>query len=269
MKGEQLMFLPQHKSVQKYGYQGFDGGTGEFGHPTYKEAVGRLGLLTDISEQTSRIGTREYIVKITMVDDHQVYTNKSLLDEPESLNGVAFITDLECAKKQLLGKTIWYIGAGVDQNGINVYDEATDKTTKLDAPKPVKLNVKDVVASWFSDKPVRLIVMTDSGAEAFADVTLSGINVSETDRKLSIFEDSFSLEDPRTKYNWPEKAWQAIREHKVYIGMTQQQAAMSWGKPFPTDVKSSITASGKSDMWHFDAQNLYFVNGILTVIQDN
>jgi hypothetical protein len=269
MKGERLLFLPSPKSLQQYGYQEFEGGTGEYGHPTYKEAVGRIGVLTDIAVKPSIIGGEEYTVRITMEGNHKVYTHKSLPGEPESLSGVAFVSGLECAKKQLLGKTIWYIGAGTDQNGIKVYDEAIDKTTKLDFPKPIRLQVKEVVASWFADSPVRLIVETNSGSEAFADTSLSGINVAP--KWFSPFEDSFTLEDPRKLYKWPEKVWQAIREHKVYVGMTQQQVAFSWGKPMPDHIKSTTTANGKSEQWHYAAQarNLYFEDGVLTAMQNN
>ena len=268
MKGERLLFLPEPKSLQKYAYQFFKGGTGEYGRPTYKEATGRIGVLTDIAVKPSIVGREEYTVQVTMEDNEQVYT-RTFSEQPESIEGVAFISDLECAKKRLLGKTIWYIGADAWPVGIQVYDEATDKTTKLDLPKPVRLQVKEVVAGWFEYNPIRLIVVTDSGLEAFADTSLSGINVLPWHRQWSKFEDLFTFEDPRTLYNWPEKAWQAIREHRVFIGMTQQQVTFSWGKPFPDDIKNIITASGKSEQWHYKAQSLYFENGILTAMQNN
>ena len=268
MKGEKLLFLPTPKSFHNYGYQAFEGGTGDCGRPTYQEAVGRIGVLTDIAVEPSIGGGEKYTVKITMEDNHQVYTHTSFSAEPQ-LEEVAFVSDLECAKKQLLGKTVWYTGAGVFADGISVYDEATDKTTGLDLPKPIRLQVKEVVAGWFSDRPVRLIVETDSGSEAFVDTSLSGINVTPT--LFSPFGDSFTLEDPRKLYNWSERVWQAIREHKVYIGMTHQQVAFSLGKPIPEYIKSTTTVSGKSEQWHYaaQAQNLYFENGILTAMQNN
>jgi hypothetical protein len=57
----------------------------------------------------------------------------------------------------------------------------------------------------------------------------------------------------------------------VYVGMTQQQVAFSWGKPVPDNIKSTITANGKSEQWHYEdeAQNLYFENGILNAMQNN
>jgi hypothetical protein len=269
LKGQRLLFLPGFKSIQKYGYQGFEGGTGEYGQPTYKEAVGRTGVLSDIVASPSVIGTTSYTIKITMLDNQQIYTYTSVLGEPDSIRGVAFISDLECAQKQLLGKTIWYVGAGVDQNGIKVYDEATDKVTKLDLPKPARLQVKEVVASWFSDKPARLILLTDTGAEAFVDVSLSGMNIPKQFREFGKFGDSFTLEDPRKLYNWPDRAWQAIQDHKVYVGMTQQQVAFSWGKPLPSNIKGTIKGSGSETWWRYDALNLYFENGVLTAMQNN
>ena len=269
MKGEKLIFLPQSKALQEYVYHGFQGGTGRYGHPTYKEAVGRIGVLTDIAPRPSVSGGAEYVLSVTMEGDQRVYTSVFVDNEPESIDGVAFIVDLECAKKRLLGRAIWYIGAGVDQNGLRVYDEATGKTAKVNLPKPVRLQVKEVVASWYSDTPVRLIVAGEDGTEAFVDISLSGINLSKENRRLLSFEDSFTLDDPHTVYNWPERAWQAVRGHTVHIGMTEEQAAMSWGKPFPSDIRSSVSANGKSDIWHFDSQTLYFENGVLTVIRGN
>jgi hypothetical protein len=204
MKGEKLLFLPSPKASQHYGYQDFEGGTGAYGNPTYKDTVGKVGVL-EMAVKPSIIGGEEYTVTITMGDNHQVYTHQSLIGEPQSLRGVAFLSDLECAKKQLLGKTIWYIGAGANQHSISVYDETTDKTTKLDLPKPVRLKVTEVVAGWFSDEPVRLIVTTDSGAEAFVDVSLSGINVNPYLGKLQTSKRHSRLKTPGNCTTGPKR----------------------------------------------------------------
>jgi len=58
-----------------------------------------------------------------------------------------------------------------------------------------------------------------------------------------------------------------IREKKVAIGMTQDQAVQSWGKP--CDINRSVYSSGVHEQWvycrgEFDRQYIYFEDGILT-----
>ena len=59
----------------------------------------------------------------------------------------------------------------------------------------------------------------------------------------------------------------AIASSEVRIGMTADQARMSWGRPI--SINASGSKSGRREQWVYDrgsnpSQYLYFENGILT-----
>jgi len=74
----------------------------------------------------------------------------------------------------------------------------------------------------------------------------------------------------RKKYpHWSEEVWTAIRSYRVFLGMTREQARMSWGNP--SDINRTITAYGVYEQWVYGTYShryLYFEDGILTTIQD-
>ena len=51
----------------------FKGGRGEFGHPTYKEAVGRIGTLLDVTKKFIGSMRAGWQVTIRMDDNGQDY----------------------------------------------------------------------------------------------------------------------------------------------------------------------------------------------------
>jgi len=66
---------------------------------------------------------------------------------------------------------------------------------------------------------------------------------------------------------WPRKAIDAILASKVFIGMTKEQATMSWGKP--TDINRTTTKSGTREQWVYALDcYLYFEGNKLVAIQN-
>jgi hypothetical protein len=48
--------------------------------------------------------------------------------------------------------------------------------------------------------------------------------------------------------------------------MTKEMCLLSWGEP--KDIQQTITAGRKIEIWsYYSKNNLYFQNGILTIIQ--
>jgi len=72
----------------------------------------------------------------------------------------------------------------------------------------------------------------------------------------------------RTQHDWDEKTWKAIEERKVFIGMTAEQARMSWGEP--KSVNRTIVAGAPTrEQWVYSLKSyLYFDDGVLTGIQN-
>ena len=107
----EVHFFPKSKSLQSYGYMSFKGGRGEFGHPTYKEAVGRIGTLLDVTKKFIGSMRAGWQVTIRMDDNGQDYTGDvfSVSNEPDdaSVRGIAPLLDLQAARNKWLGKTLW------------------------------------------------------------------------------------------------------------------------------------------------------------------
>lgn len=66
---------------------------------------------------------------------------------------------------------------------------------------------------------------------------------------------------------WSVGEIENIKNHKVWIGMTKEQAIESWGEPERNN--RTINSNGTIEQWVYGiGRYLYFSNGILTTIQD-
>lgn len=250
--GEKFIFLPEPKFLQKYGYHRFRGGKGSFDQPTYEECVGRIGTIIKVSYSPSER------ITIQMDDNGQIYTAWG----SDSIDGIAPVADIDYARNKWLGKTLWHASKEVV-----TYNETTEEFGSIKFKKYSPVKVVDVVAGGDNHEPVRFILQTPSGEEGFVDINLSGTNVSYILRDFSRFEENFFTEDPRKIYKWSSKVWTAIDEEKVFIGMTAEQARMSWGKP--KEINKTITGNVKHEQWVYGSGSyIYFENGILTGIQN-
>ncbi len=69
--------------------------------------------------------------------------------------------------------------------------------------------------------------------------------------------------DPFTGKDWPDTTTADIRAQKVHVGMTPEQATLSWGKP--SQINASDGVEGASEQWlYHDARLLLFCEGRLT-----
>jgi hypothetical protein len=82
------------------------------------------------------------------------------------------------------------------------------------------------------------------------------------------FSTIFSSTSPRKLHpKWSERIWKAIEKGSAIIGMTEEQARMSWGEP--DNVNRTTTRRGTSEQWVYGSGSyLYFTNGILDSIQN-
>ncbi|MBJ6727582.1 hypothetical protein [Geomesophilobacter sediminis] len=268
--GEKVIFLPKPLSLRHFGYQSFSGGSGQFGQPTYDEAVGRIGVVTKVSPNS-------YSGKITvqMEDNGNIYLGNG----SDSVDGIALVSEIDYARKTYIGKTLWCKGTWLetydenkekkfDENkAITIEDLKKEDLKKANIKKYSPVKVTDVVAGWYSMSPVRFILRSSNGQEGYVDVSISGTNASDILRNTFSFGKSFLLEDPRKKYRWNQKVWAAIEKEKVFIGMTADQAKMSWGEP--KEINKTITGKKRHEQWVYSSSSyLYFDNGVLTAIQN-
>jgi hypothetical protein len=138
----------------------------------------------------------------------------------------------------------------------------------VDFSKFVPVTITDILASTDDHNPIRVVVKNDQGEEGYFDIAVSPTN------RLAIggvgdaaFDGWMDLSDPKLTYKWSPKVWDAIHRARVFAGMTQDMATMSWGKP--NSVNSTMVAGRIHEQWVYDSNSyLYFDDGILSAIQN-
>jgi hypothetical protein len=247
--GQKFILLPMSAKVEQYGYQSLTpnlpaSAAGTILTVTSIEKLSALPLVHFRSDDGSEI-------------EATAYTG--------SIEGIAPIRDLDFARERWLGHTLW-----LRVPEIVTYDAEKDVFGSVKLGRTARVDVKDVIAGWYSSEPVRFILRSDDGREGFLDLQVSGTNVSDIlrDSESSQLGALFYESDPREKHkDWPARVWQAIAQEKVFVGMMAEQAEMSWGKP--GTVNRIVTAGGRSEQWVYDAGTyLYVSDGIVTSIQN-
>jgi hypothetical protein len=66
--------------------------------------------------------------------------------------------------------------------------------------------------------------------------------------------------------NLPKNIENAVVEHKIVLGMTEEQVKLSWGKP--ERINRTVTRRGEREQWIYGDTYLYFENGVLDAWQD-
>jgi hypothetical protein len=239
--GKRFIFLPKPKGSESGTYEDFNRSV------THKKYSGRVARVISANDSG-----RSAFIEFEMEDDGEKLRVFTVANK-ESVRGMALVDDIENARKQWAGKTLWS-----KLLMISGYDEESGAVTMTQVKKFGPLKVVDVVPGWDEEKPVRLKLETPDGKQGFVDLNLSGTNVQKDARHLSRFEANFMAEDPKLKYKWRADVWSAIERGQVYAGMTEEQVKMSWGEP----EKVARTAAG--EVWTYPAAALIFRKGVLT-----
>lgn len=243
--GQRFIFLPQTKKIQSYGYQSFDPKL------SYDDWVGKIVTVTEVSS--------DILPKITFkTDDGKLITATAY---GETIEDIAPLRDLEYARTNWLGKTLWLRGSE-----LVTYDDATDQYGSVELKRFSPVKVQDVVAGWYNNTPIRFILKTDDGKVGFLDVNVSGTNIASMLRKYDHFTDEFFEVDPRKLYQWPTNVWEAVENRKVFIGMTVEQAKMSWGSP--QEINRTTTERGAEEQWIYEDNYIYVSGGKITAVQN-
>jgi len=173
--------------------------------------------------------------------------------------------DYETAKS-FIGKTVWKKNYGTDT--FFRWGDAS-KAELNDLENLVELKILEV----------SLVERTDdwSFSFQFQSITKQGRRVpfrvvdkfmreDPLNRGHLGMERHFYFEAPKQLHpGWPDKIWAPIKQRKVSIGMTQEQAKMSLGEPLK--VNKTITSKNARTQWVYDDQYLYFKKGILDSMQ--
>ena len=252
-RGKRVIFLPEPGSLRKYGYQSFTGGSGQFGNPTYEEAAGKIGTI--VAMEPGQFPK----VTVEMEESKRRYVGTVYTETP---TGIAFLDEIDQARKDLIGKTFWILSSE-----LVTYDEASEKYGSVKVKKFSPVTVVDVVVGWRNEEPIRLILKSESGDEGYLDVNISGTNGSKMLVGFGHIDKHLSRVDPKKAYPWPKPIWDTIQDEKVALGMTKEQVKMSWGEP--KSIAQTVTAAGKSEQWVFGSgAYVYFTGGVVSGIQN-
>jgi hypothetical protein len=242
-QGQRFIFLPCPKSLEHITYDDFGGARKR------KDYAGRTAKVVSVSDFGGRVHLEFEL------EDNGEHVRARTLPNKESIKGLLLLEDLEKAREQWKGQTLWY-----KQALLSTYDEQTDKLGTLSVKKYAPVKVVEINPGWDEEKPLRF-VLESKGQLGFVDVNLSGTNVQREVRHLSRFEDYFLTEDLKQKYKWSASVWQSIENNRVIGGMTMEQVRLSWGEP----EKTARTATG--EQWTYAAGVLTFKNGVVVNIQ--
>ena len=171
--GEKFIFLPKPELLQEFGYDFYEGGKGRFGHPTYEEAVGRVGTVTEVIGSKWKWKSDDYEITLQMDDNKQIYTTSS---HKGKIRDVASVSDIENARAEFLGKTLW--------SKIENFSMEKGGTLQLKKGTPLKVARIDYSSSDFTLRfsPIRFYLQTPSGEVVYEDINLSGTNVYKDSR---------------------------------------------------------------------------------------
>jgi len=88
------------------------------------------------------------------------------------------------------------------------------------------------------------------------------LSIDNASRHNWVFE---ATEAEQFRARFGNENWDKILNEKVKIGMTKEMCLLSWGEP--KNRNSTITEGNSTEQWVYDSGNLYFKNGVLTMIQ--
>ncbi len=171
---------------------------------------------------------------------------------------IVYLDEVDKVKELLVGKTL-YILTGEwmkeDEKGREVKSEGN--------PKYVAVTVTSVGLGT-QDGPSK-VVFKQVGAtkEGYLNIRLSGINQSSGLFGID-FDDAFQFEDIRKNYpKIKPEIWTVIQNESMRIGMTKEEAELSWGKP------KELHINGTSEEWIYDSSGtLFFNKGLLVKIEE-
>lgn len=259
---QQIVFLPQPKSLQKYAYREYS--YKKSGRPSvsYKDLVCKKATIKEIKYDSPEMhivfllenGKRIY------GNYYRTYTDLSIKNT-SVIPKVGFVSEMDNAQK-LIGTTVW-LKTNFGRNYIQVYNEETDKYNNIPVYNTEKFTVTNIEWAFFEFDPLRFVLQNDQKTITWDD-SYSKINGANEP-----FTEHWFFEDPKKIYSdWPEEMWELIEQFKVAIGMNKEMVILSWGKP--EKINRTIVASGTTEQWIYSnfKQYVYFEDNKVIAIQD-
>ncbi len=256
--GHSFTFLALPSAMQSAGYgifteeqgtQGFQGDRSV--RLSYAQHVGKQVTVTEIVPFDSGYKQPDYMVHMTVNDTGEKLIGRSTGGQ---LEGLVKTSDLDNARQQFLGKTIYpkfrelagvYVPGAMPQS----------VTTAIGGP----VTVIDVYAGNHAQEPIDLVVLVN-GEKAILPIAYSWTNMPVSAwTQSSPWQDALFMEDPRISLGGSQELWNNIQNGNVEEGMTKDQVHLSWGKPFSREINDSV--------WTYGVQKLSFDGEVLRSIK--
>jgi hypothetical protein len=178
-----FVFLPVRKALQKFGYQSLHKLNNLRASLPYEPYKGKIAKVI-------RVSTFDYGWKVLLEIEN---TKEQVLAEAYrgTINGLAPLADIEEARTQYQGKTLW------TRATLYTYNEDLDELGVVASSRYLPVKVVEVVPGWEDSAPVRFIVETKTGWRAFVDVHMSDTNIAEQLRQYNRFDEVFVSEEQK------------------------------------------------------------------------
>ena len=238
-------------------------GSPRLSYQEYQELAGKTAVIIEAKRKGN---TSEVVLKIE--DSNKLVYTKVYGDNLDRDN-IGYISEMNEAKKYV-GKTVWF-KAFDPWFKFSTYDPEKDKSDVISIKNLEKLTIIKVEWAWCDYNPLRFYFKTKDGKIGWWDCriwdTPSSSLITCYGSLSNLFNEYWYFKNPYKLHpNWSQRAWKAIEEREVYIGMTKEMVLTSWGEP--KDINRTVTEWGVHEQWVYGSQYLYFDNGELTTFQD-
>lgn len=253
--GKEVIFLPKPQSSQKYGYQLYYYDLKGYKTIPYGDLANKSATIINLEEEYG-------MIQVTLrTEDGKIVYGKGYNG---NLNDIGFKSEMENAK-QYLGKTVW----SKTNLGGSPYtiDPVTNKPKNIRLPNITNYIVENIEWGFYDHQPLKFTLKSPNNEIVYWEGTFSRIN-DTSNHLMKPFEEYWYLDDPTRLYpKWSQRTWNAIKEYKIYIGMTKEMVLMSWGEP--KKINKTILASGVSEQWVYSLDSyVYFDDGVVSAIQN-
>ena len=253
-----FMSLPDNKQAEGYGMfriedavRGFDGDASL--RIPYAGHVGKQVLVTEVVPFSAGYDLKEYMVYMTVKESGEKLVARSMRGQ---VNNLVRTSDLENARKQFLGKTVY--SKLRELSGVPTPEMKNPPAVSVGIGFPVV--VLDVYPGIQVQDPIWLIVSV-SGKKAILPMNYSWTNMplySWTNRPA--WEDDLFLDNPRVAFNWSTEMWRQIEAANVTVGMFKEQVRLSWGE--------ATSKQENGFVWIYGSKKLKFNGEVLVSIED-
>jgi hypothetical protein len=257
--GHKFVFIPLSEYEQKNGYIIKKSPTSDISRIPYRDYVGKVITILKVErEQGSFASGYNIFFQVDATGERLITT--TLLG---NVKGIVLKRDYDYATSEFLDKTLWLRNNNATSLNPDPDDFGSIKVKNLQPVTVTKIRLSDS-ESW----PIQFFLKTQDGQEFTKVSKISGTNSDTDPTRLNAyhFSEVFFLEDPRKIFDWDERTFEAIADGKLFVGMTKEQARISWGNPIK--VNRTVGEYGTREQWIYGGQAyVYFDDDKLSAIQ--